>query len=181
MIQQWQKFQNYFFQRNLKSKLSGPKVKRSLTNLTDAKTVGIVYESGSPDNDIIITKFAEELRKQGKIVEVLNYVHDTKIDHKADVTVFNKSTISWCLVPNDERVDKFIAKPFDVLFAAYTAKSLPLDYVVSLSHSKCRVGVFEESKTHQFELMVNTNAKADLTYFLQQATHYLNQIHYDSK
>lgn len=177
----WDNLRNYFYQKNIAEKLSGVKVKRVITNLTDAKSVGIVYNSTNPDNDIIITKFAEELRKQAKTVDILGFVNDTKIDHKADILVFNKKNLTWTQTPKDERVENFASRNFDLLFAAFVEENLPLEYVVRTSQAKWRVGSFDEKKTDSYELMINLGGKNDLSYFLQQATQFLNKINYDSK
>lgn len=177
----WDDLRNYFYQKNIAEKLTDAATKRVLTNLADAKSVGIVYNSTNPDNDIIITKFAEELRKQNKTVDIIGFVNDTKIDHKADIAVFNKKNLTWTQTPNDERVESFASRNFDLLFAAFVEESKPLEYIARTSKAKWRVGVFDESKTDSYELMINLGGKNDLNYFLQQATYFLNKINYDSK
>jgi len=86
----WEDIRNYFYRKAVERKLEGQNTKRVLTNLDDAETVGILYDSTNPDNDIIITRFAEQLRNDGKTVEILGFINDSKIDHKADIAVFNK-------------------------------------------------------------------------------------------
>ncbi len=180
-MQWWDNLRNYFYENSIAQALNGSKTQRQLTNLADAKSIGIVYNSTNPDNDIIITKFAEELRKQNKTVEIIGYVNDAKIDHKADIMVFNKSNVTWAQVPNDERIKNFSSRPFDLLFAAFTEENKTLEYVARTSKAKWRVGVFNERKTDYYELMIMMDAKTDLSYFLQQATNFLNKIIYDSK
>ena len=180
-MQWWDDLRNYFYQRNIQRKLSGVKANRVLTNLKDAKSIGIIYDSTNPDNDIIITKFAEHLRQEGKTVEILGFVDDKKIDHKADVLIFNKKNLSWNLTPADERVEKFVAKNFDLLLASFTGINYPLEYVARTSLAKWRVGSFDEKKTDYYEMMINMGGKTEVQYFLNQATYFLNQIQYDSK
>lgn len=177
----WDDIRNYFYNRNIKARISALKAPRKITNLIDAKSVGIIYDSTNPDHDIIITKFAENLRKQGKSVDLLGFVNDTKIDHKADIVVFNKKSLSWTRIPVDERVEKFAERNFDLFFAAFTTENLPLEYIARISKAKWRVGNFEESKTDYYDLMINLGGKNDLQYFLDQSIHFLNQIKYDSK
>jgi len=177
----WDKIRNYFYRKNIAKKLEGFKPERILTNLHDAKTVGIVYDSTNPDNDIIITKFAEHLRAEGKTVSTLGFIDDKKIDQKADVLIFNTKNLSWNRTPNDERVEKFAAEKFDLLFAAFTSESFPLEYVARTSKSKWRLGTFDEKKTEYYDMMINMSGKNDLQHFLEQSTHFLNKIQYDSK
>ncbi|MFM2306734.1 MAG: hypothetical protein RLZZ367_1403 [Bacteroidota bacterium] len=177
----WEDIRNYFYRKAIQRKLEGQSTKRVLTNLDDAETIGILYDSTNPDNDIIITRFAEQLRNDGKTVEILGFINDKKIDHKADIAVFNKKAISWAQVPQDERVEKFAAKDFDLLFAAFTNVSLPLEYVARIAKAKWRVGVYDDRKTDYYEMMIKMGDKTEVQYFIDQATHFLNKIHYDTK
>ena len=177
----WDDIRNYFYRRTIEAKLAALKPKRVLTNLHDAKSIGIVYDSTNPDNDIIVTKFAEHLRQEGKTVDILGFVNDKEIDHKSDILVFNKKNLSWTNIPNDERVEKFADKNFDLLFAAFTAESFPLEYVARVSKAQWRVGTFDEKKTDYYEMMIKTGEQNDLQYFLDQSTFFLNKIQYDSK
>jgi hypothetical protein len=95
MMQWWEKLVRYFYNRALNEQLKERKANTAITNLADAKTVGILYDSTNPSNDIIITKFAEQLRNSGKQVEILAYINDPKIESKADITLFNKKAVSW--------------------------------------------------------------------------------------
>lgn len=176
----WNDIQQYFYRRRINVALQGNKAKRVLTNLNDAKSVGIVYDSTNPDNDIIITRFAETLRKLGKQVEILGFVDDNKIDHKADIQVFNIKGLSWNLVPTDPRALSFAAKKFDLLLACFVNENLPLEYLAATSEAKWRVGPFSSNKTAYYDLMINLGGKNNLTYFLDQAVDFLNRIKYDS-
>jgi hypothetical protein len=156
------------------------KVPRAVINFDDAHSIGIIYDSTNPDNDIIITRFAENLRQQGKTVEILGYVDDKKIDHKADIVVFNKKNLSWARVPKDERVEQFATKKFDLLLACFTAANLPLEYVAGISQARWRVGVFNESKLACYDMMIKTGENSNLQYLLDQTIYFLKQIRYDS-
>ena len=177
----WDDLRNYFYQKNIEKKLAGLNPKRVLTNLHDAKTVGIIYDSTNPDNDIIITKFAEHLRTEGKTVDILGFVDDKTIDHKADVLIFNTKNLNWNRTPDDERVEKFADKKFDLFFAAFTTESFPLEFIARTSKAKWRLGTFDEKKTDYYDMMINMSGKNELQHFLEQSTHFLNQIQYDSK
>ena len=177
----WDDIRNYFYQKNIEQKLTGLNPERVITNLSDAKNIGIVYDSTNPDNDIIITKFAENLRKQSKTVDILGFVNDKKIDHKADILVFNTKNLNWMKIPNDERVENFAAKKFDLLLACFIDENFPLEYVARISKAKWRVGNYAEKKTDYYDMMINLSGKNDLQYFLEQTTHFLNQIVYDTK
>ena len=121
------------------------------------------------------------MRTDGKTVDILGFVDDKKIDHKADVLIFNTKNLSWNRTPVDERVEKFADKNFDLLLAAFTEENFPLEYVSRTSKAKWRLGIFDEKKTDYYDMMINMGDKNDLQHFLNQSTHFLNKIQYDSK
>lgn len=169
------RIKNYLYESVLKQKGS-VRPTRSITNLNDARTVGIIYDSTNPDHDITITKFAEMLRNKSKTVEIMAYVNDKKIDHKGDIALFNPKAVNWYGVPTDERIGPFCNKPFDLLICAILEESKPLEYIAYLSKAKYRVGPFAENKTHCYDLMIQLGGKKDLGYLLQQMMHFLENI-----
>ena len=153
---------------------------RAITNLNDAKTVGIIYDSSDPDHDITITKFAEMLRNKGKKFDIIAYIDDKKIDHKGDIALFNPKAVNWYGIPLDERVTTFCNKPFDLLISAVLGESKPLEYIAYLSKAKYRVGPFDEKKTYCYDLMIEMGTKTNLDYLLQQMVSFLDKIKYDT-
>jgi hypothetical protein len=174
-------FRNFFYQRNILNKLESLTAARVLTNLRDAKTIGIIYDSTDSANDITISKFAEQLRKDGKTVEILGFVNDKKIEQKEGIEIFTKKNLNWTLIPTAENANSFAQKKFDLMFAAFITENLPLEYVVRISQAKWRVGCYSPAKTDFYEMMINRSGKTDLNYFLEQAVSFLNQIKYDAK
>lgn len=177
----WYNIQRYFFNRALAEAISTQQHKHTVINLRDAKTIGILYNSSNPDNDIIITRFTEQLKRDAKTVEILGFVDDKKVDHKADILVMNSNHINWCMVPSDEKPLTFATKNFDLLLCCFTEEILPLEYIAALSKARWRVGVYNERKTTLYDMMVNLDGKIDLNYLLQQMIIFLNKINYDTK
>lgn len=169
------RIKNSLYESVLKQKGSN-RPARSITNLNDARTIGVIYDSTNPDNDITITKFAEMLRNKGKTVEIMAYVNDKKIDHKGDIALFNPRAVNWYGVPTDERITPFCNKPFDLLICAILEESRPLEYIAYLSKAKYRVGPFDEKKTHCYDLMIQMGSRKELGYLLQQMVHFLENI-----
>ena len=173
-----ERIKNSFYQSVLRQK-GATRPQRVITNLGDARTIGIIYDSTNPDHDITITKFAEMLRNKGKTVEIMAYVNDKKIDHKGDIALFNPKAVNWYGVPLDPRVNTFANKPFDLLICALLEESKPLEYIAYLSKAKYRVGPFDENKTDCYDLMIEMGNRKELTYLLQQMIHFLEKIHYN--
>jgi hypothetical protein len=169
------RIKNSFYESVLKQKGSN-RPPRKITNLNDARSIGIIYDSTNPDHDITITKFAEMLRNKGKTVEIMAYVNDKKIDHKGDIALFNPKAVNWYGVPLDPRIAPFCNKPFDLLICAILQESKPLEYIAYLSKAKYRVGPFDEKKTYCYDLMIEMGNKTDPNYLLKQMVHFLENI-----
>ncbi len=170
-----ERIKNSFYQSVLKQRGSN-RPKRTIVNLNDAQSIGIIYDSSDPDHDIAVTKLAEMLRSKGKTIEIIAYINDKKVDHKGDITIFNPKTVNWYGIPLDERVEAFCKKPFDLLICAILKESRPLEYIAYLSKAKYRVGPFDQQKTYCYDLMIEMGDKTDLNYLLQQMVHFLENI-----
>jgi len=172
------RIKNSLYQRVLKQRGSS-RPKRTITNLTDAQNIGIIYDSSDPDHDITITKFAEMLRNKGKKVNILAYINNKKIDHKGDIALFNPNAVNWYGIPLDGRVSTFCNQPFDLLICAMLQENKPLEYIAYLSMAKYRIGPFDEQKTYCYDLMIEMGARTNLDYLLQQMVAFLEKIKYD--
>lgn len=172
-----ERIRKYFYVRKLKQKLQQQRANRLLLNMEQALYVGLVYDSTEPDNDIIITKLAEELRNAGKKVVVFGYINDKKIDHKGDIRLMNRQNISFSYVPEENAYSQFVDQKFDLLIACFTTENLPLEYVVALSAAKCRVGMYQEGKEYFYELMVKLQPGQGVEDLIRQVKNLLKQIH----
>ncbi|MCW3124943.1 MAG: hypothetical protein JWO03_601 [Bacteroidetes bacterium] len=169
---------DYFYQSVLRQR-GANRPNRSITNLSDAKTIGIIYDSSEGSNDAIVTKFSEMLKAKGKSVEVMAYLDDKKIDQKNGIPLFNRKAVNWYAIPTDERVVAYCNKNFDLLICAITSENKPLEYMAYTSKAKYRVGPFAEEKTKFYDLMIQIDGKRDLNYLLQQMVHFLENIKYN--
>ncbi len=169
------RIKNSFYQSVLRQRGAVRPV-RTVINLADAKTAGIIYDASLPEHDAAVAKFAEMMKSKGKTVEIMAYVNDKKIETKEGMAIFNPKAVNWYGVPLDERVSAYCAKPFDLLICAITEGSKPLEYIAYMSKAKYRVGPFDEQKTKYYDLMIEMGEKKDLGYLLGQMTYFLEKI-----
>lgn len=172
----WDNIKNYFYQRSLNEKLSAVKTEHSLISMEAANSIGIAFDSSDPANDTVILSFAERLRSEGKEVDILGLVKDKKTESKDGMAVLNPKSLNWAGVPQGETVEKFSGKKFDLLLACFTGENLPLEYIAGTSQARWRVGVYAETKTGLYDMMVNVGERKDLPYLLEQMVYFLNYI-----
>ncbi|NNC94068.1 MAG: hypothetical protein HKN92_00790 [Chitinophagales bacterium] len=163
----------YFHKVALNKQLKTVVASRDFVNMENARSVGILYDATLPNNNIIVTKFAEKLKLNNKKVNVLGYVDDKKSETHPLNPLFNNKDLNWFLLPSNDKIKHFINEEFDILINAFIGERLPLEYISALSKAKYRVGPYSESKTHCYELMINMGEKQDLQYLLDQISFYL--------
>jgi len=172
----WDNIRNHFYQKRLAERLRNNRESRSVINLDSAKSIGLLYDATQPANDAVIISFAENLRQSGKKVEILAFVNDNKTEQKEGIAVFNKKSLSWTLVPESDKAEQFAAHHFDLMLACFTGENLPLEYIARISKARWRVGAYAANKTDDYDMMIKLDDKIELSHFIQQITHYLNEV-----
>lgn len=166
------KFHRFSLQRQMKAS----KAKREIINLHNAKTVGIIYDATFPENNVLITRLAELIKRKEKTVVTIGFVNDTKTESNYGNLLFNRKSLNWHMEPSNDTVKKFINQKFDILINAFIGENLPLEYISALSKAKFRVGQYQKGKVYCYELMINTGKREDLQYLIDQISHFLNVI-----
>lgn len=162
--------------QRLHSKLKSVSVAHHAIAMDEAKRIGILFDATSGDDRQEIENFADLLRSHDKKVLVLGFIDSNYTHDIHNYLVFTKKNLNWYLEPSGDQVNRFLDEPLDILINAYSRECLPLEYISALSHAKCRVGIYHEEKTYSYDLMINMNREADLGFFLNQITHFLNLI-----
>jgi len=158
---------------------------RKLTNLKDAKKIGILYNLDDvPDYDVI-AEFVTQLQHDRKDVKALGYVKNKNLISrflpKLSYDFFSVHDMNWFYKPVKDKLMDFIQKDFDLLIDLDMKDSLPLKYISGLSMSMCRVGRYTEGSISCYDLMLDVNSSTPVTEFIKQITHYLTIINNDGK
>jgi hypothetical protein len=158
---------------------------RKLTNLRDAKKIGIIYNLDNvPDYDVV-AEFVTQLQHDRKEVKALGYVKNKNLISrflpKLSYDFFSVKDMNWFYKPVKDKVMDFIQKDFDLLIDLDMKDSLPLKYISGLSMSMCRIGRYSEGSTSCYDFMLDVNPSTPVTEFIRQITHYLTIINNDRK
>ena len=158
---------------------------RKLTNLKDAKRIGILYNLDDvPDYDVV-EEFVTQLQHDRKEVRALGYVKNKNLISrflpKLSYDFFSGKDINWFYKPVKQKVMDFISKDFDLLIDLDMKDSLPLKYISGLSMSMCRIGRYSEGSSSCYDFMLDVNSSMPVTEFIKQITHYLTIINDDGK
>ena len=171
---------NHYF----KKELSKTGRERKLTNLQEAKKIGILYNLDTVPDYEIVSEFVTQLQHERKEVKALGYVKNKNLVSrflpKLSYDFFSRKDVNWFYMPGQAKVRDFIAKEFDLLIDLSLKDNLPLKYIAGLSMSLCRIGRFSEKNTDCYDFMIDIPPAASLKEYILQITHYLNLINNDA-
>jgi len=136
----------YIGRKVLHSKLKSLKRNIKVRNISEAKSVGIIYNATNAVSFEIIRDFTKILMQKKIEVSVLGYVDSKKlIDHylyRKGFDFFTKNNLNWYNRPTSDTVDDFMKKPYDILINLSLEKYYPIQYVLALSPSSFKVGKY---------------------------------------
>jgi hypothetical protein len=135
--------------------------------MASAKTVGLFFDGTEIVQQRIVQAFAEQLKRQGKQVRLLAYLHLDVADGDFAFPAFTKKQVDWAMRPKSPALDDFLTQSFDLFFCLDTRSSVLSDYVSMLVRAGLKVGPVSE-KTAAYDLMVDVKPSLGLERFIQQ-------------
>jgi hypothetical protein len=161
----------------LKKELRFHKPERHITNIAEAKDIGILLDATDTDRTKVVLNLADSLRTQYRKVHMLGFYNYPKPALNLSFPHFHNKQVNWYFEPSGHFVDEFMDRKFDVLINAYAGdNNVSLEYLSALSNAKYRIGIYDESKKHLNDVMIKITDKNDLQSFVEQVKHYIYQI-----
>jgi hypothetical protein len=157
----------------LNKELMHHKPERSVTNIADAKEVGVLLDASDTDKTAVVLQFADSIRTQYRKVTMLGYYNFPKAAMNLSFPHFYNKNLNWYLQPQGYMVDDFIEKKFDVLVNAYTDENLPLEYISALSNAKYRIGLYNPAKTYLSDVLIDLKGDHNLGALTEQLKNYI--------
>lgn len=159
---------NHFIRKN--------KVGRETVSYGNSRTIGLLYCVEDRAKHEVVCDFINNLKEDGKIVKVLCFLGKNKenIDFKFDY--FSYEDVSFWGNIKSEEIEKFINTQFDFLYNLDVKSNILIDYILAKSKSKCRVGIYRESTTGLFEMMIKMDELKNLDKVAGQFLHYTKEL-----
>ena len=85
----------YFFDRFVKNHLSFSAIVRRPANFEQARTIGILVDATSETHRAAAVQYAEQLRKNGKQIDLRGYVNTADLVDNYPFKTWNKKNLSW--------------------------------------------------------------------------------------
>jgi hypothetical protein len=162
----------YYFRRELSKILR----ERKITNLQEARKIGILYTLDDVPVYETVSEFVTQLQQDHKEVKALGYVKKKEMINrflpKLSYDFFSSKDINCFFKPIHTKVNDFISKEFDILIDLSLKDSLPLKYICGLSMAHCRIGRYSEENTVCYDLMLDIGSDTSLKDYIRQIIHY---------
>lgn len=140
-----------------------------------AKTIGILYHGDDPKKQEAIHQLVTELKKLGKQVSTLCYVTDPKQVVNVTVPTITIRDIQLLGKIMHPQAQAFVDTSFDYLYQIDLAGHPVIDYLLTKSKAKCRIGHYTANRAGLFEMMVSLAKKPEdttITDLIAQMLHY---------
>jgi hypothetical protein len=171
----------------IRNKLSGylmhKEIKASLRNghsvpISDAKTIGILYDATSDKDYEIIKNYVRQLMTQSKDVVALGYYDKKELPNtrfmKLGLDFFTQKSLNWKMKPYNAIVNSFIDRKVDILIYFNLNRSIPLAYVANQMNARFRIGKYDSKFAGLFDFMIKVDDNTGLKQMIDQVNHYLN-------
>ena len=165
---------NFVLDRNI-SRLGRDK---KLTNISNARNVGVVYLVSNQGIFNKVKLLIRKLNSPYRQVMALGFVdRDSIPDYCVAANsgyYFDKKDLNWYGAPKNDYVKEFINKEFDIIIDLTLEDVYVLQYIVALSKSKLKVGRFSKSMEKHYDLMIKNDKKVLSDEYIDQILHYLD-------
>tara|TARA_B100000683_G_scaffold203690_1_gene197134 strand:+ start:177 stop:728 length:552 start_codon:yes stop_codon:yes gene_type:complete len=170
------KIGQWVFQRELKQN----KRIKSVCNLNDAKSIGILFDATTKEQIDQVKPLVDYFFGLKKDVKAFGYVNSKKFEEchipKLQYDFFNLKDLNWYYKPQNDYINNFIKKEYDILINLSDSKCIPIKYLVASSVARFKVGKHEDGY-EIYDLMINLNKKEEnMKKLISEITKYLKVI-----
>ncbi len=147
---------------------------------SEAKEIGILYDATEDKDYELIKNYVRDMRSLSKEVIALGYFNKKELPNtrfmKLGLDFFSQKALNWRMKPNHPIVNNFINRKFDILICLNVERSIPLQYVSSLTNASFKIGRFDRIDYAIYDFMIKTDGQTTLKQMIDQVNHYLNLI-----
>lgn len=143
------------------SALKKNKTVRASMPYIQAASIGIIFTVEDKEKHEAIKGFISQLERDGKKIQVLEFLPEKEINHEFKFDFFSIKDISFWGDVTAANALKFAETPFDYLFCIDKESNPLILHILSRSKAHCRVGRFNDSENQYFEFMIEQNGTTE--------------------
>ncbi|MBN1339198.1 MAG: hypothetical protein JXA03_07735 [Bacteroidales bacterium] len=150
---------------------------RNLMPFDSVKKMGILFEIRTKEELRMIQDLNQYLSSKGKDIIMVGFFRgkdlpDYCIASKSGYC-FNFRDLNFWEIPNTDFLKKYIQIPFDLLINLSQDSIFALDYLISLSQAKIKIGITESNEQGYYDIAIQPSEKLDLEKAIENIFHYL--------
>jgi hypothetical protein len=150
-----------FLKMRTESALKKNKTVRASIPYKQAVSIGILFTVEDKQKHEAIKEFINQLERDGKKIQVLEFLPEKKSNHEFKFDFFTIKDISFWGDLSAANALKFVETPFDYLFCVDKESNPLILHVLARSKAHCRVGRFTDSENQYFEFMIEQNGTTE--------------------
>ena len=151
-----------------------------VVSFNDAKKIGMLYDATEEGDYETVKQYVKLLRGDHKELLALGYVDRKELSRnqfsQLGLDFFTKKNLKWNMIPDSLEVKNFIKEPFDILINLNEGNCFPLNYITAMSKARFRIGRYNKSHIHNFDMMIDAGNSTSLSNFIKEADRYLRVI-----
>jgi len=172
----------YFGKQALRTEMLKAKRLKKAINLSDATTIGLIYQLDSEEEYNRVSEFTKKLQEQGKKVQVIGLYNINRIPvfyiPKLSYDLLLPKNLDLFFRPRDPFVNRFMDEPFDILIDLSSPDNFPLQYIACLSKASFKIGRMIDDRKLPYDLMIDTGPEIDSQELIDQIVHYTNVVEF---
>lgn len=150
-------------------------------NITNAKTMGLVWDATKPDDFAVLSRFHQKMHERSIDLSIISYYPGNEVPDRITairyLTCLKQQDLNFFYRPSSPEVEQFLKRPFDILIDTNFKDVFQLEYISCLSNAGFKVGLFNNKyQNNPFDLMLEVRTSTDIEEYLDQVIHYLEMI-----
>jgi len=160
----------YFYLRFKNKKLA----ERQPISLKNAQHIGIIFQAENIQQNDSILAFSKKLKELHKDVQLLGYMPKREFGFQYPFPFISNKETSWYGKPGGGTSGFFTRSPFDLMINFCSEDCLPLEYISAVSDAKFRVGFNKDINNANYDLILISNEKQNISNLIQNLEKYLS-------
>jgi len=146
-------------------------------NITEVKSILILFESEENEKNKLIRSFISELKEQGKKVWVWGYIDkkDSQTAVLPDFRLFANKELNIIDIPKANLREEFMLTNHELVIDLTTTPCTPIDYLLAISLAPFKISKYKPYKGIA-DLMIEIKEGDDEAFLFKQILFYLNNI-----
>lgn len=154
-----------------------------VTNLQEAKYVGVVFDSSELSFFQEAERFINYLKDKNLKVKAAGYVPNRHSSYTASIPsyiFFDYTDFNLLGKPKKGELREFISQKYDIFIDLCLEENYPCTYTAALSGASFKVGPFRGEKAH-YDFMIDMGRKQEQEYYIDMLKQYLTEINQTKK